>query len=229
MKTNSFSEPELVWEFFERKTHGFFVEVGANEPQVGSQTWLLESKGWHGLLIEPLPHLAERLRAQRLNSRVIQAACGPRTHPESVDFFEAECPGHSGLQKHLVDATERYRAVHRVPMLSLEEILAEAGCPAVDFLSIDVEGMELQVLRGLDFSSCAPALMLVEDHLFSLKTHSHLRRSGYRLLRRTGLNNWYVPRRDQTHQPALFERIKLWRKVWAGTPLRAAKHHFQSR
>lgn len=46
-------EKQLVWEFFGRKRDGFFVEVGANGPFAGSQTWLLEQNGWRGVLVEP--------------------------------------------------------------------------------------------------------------------------------------------------------------------------------
>ena len=55
-------EDELKAEFFCRSPAGFFVEVGANEPRHGSQTWQFEQAGWNGVLVEPQPELAERLR-----------------------------------------------------------------------------------------------------------------------------------------------------------------------
>ena len=45
MKSNQ-NESDLIWEFFGRRPEGFFVEVGANDPQQGSQTWFLEAHGW---------------------------------------------------------------------------------------------------------------------------------------------------------------------------------------
>jgi FkbM family methyltransferase len=224
---NAVFEPELIWQYFNQATSGFFVEVGANEPQAGSQTWLLESHGWRGLLVEALPHLAARLRAERPRSIVVQAACGSAEHPAMVEFHEAQTSGHSGLRRHSLEAQDRYVAVHRVPMLSLNEMLAQAGQAKVDFVSIDVEGMELEVLRGFDLSRHAPALMLIEDHLLSWKTHLHMRQSGYQLVKRTGLNNWYVPNGRGFRFSSAFERVRLWRKVWAGTPLRAAKHRLE--
>jgi FkbM family methyltransferase len=226
---SSLTEPELVWECFNQKTEGFFVEVGANDPKAGSQTWLLESKGWRGILVEPLPPFASRLRAERPNSMVVEAACARANHPPTAQFYEAECPGHSGLRKHAIDAQEAYVASIHVRLLSLDEILAQAGNPVVDFLSIDVEGMELEVLNGFDLLRWAPALLLIEDHLFSLGAHLHIRRLGYRLVRRTGLNSWYIPYASRLRTPGLIERIKLWRKVWAGTPFRWAKHRLEER
>jgi FkbM family methyltransferase len=223
------NEPELVLEFFGNKSCGFFVDVGANDPQNMSQTWLLESKGWRGLLVEPLPHLAEKLRAARPGSQVIQAACGPHGHPATVEIHEAECSMHSGLNRHAIDARERYVAVHKVPMLALDEILAGQGNPKPDFVSIDVEGMELEVLRGFDLVRHAPTLLLIEDHLFDWQVHGYLSRSGYRLVKRTGLNNWYVRVKQPFAMTTSVERLKLWRKVWVGTPWRGFKHRLQLR
>ena len=144
-----------------------------------------------------------------------------------MEFYEAQTSGHSGLQRNVIEAKDQYVSVHRVPMLSLNEVLAQAGNPAVDFVSIDVEGMELDVLRGFDLARHAPGLLLIEDHLFDWKTHLHMRRSGYQLVKRTGFNNWYVPDGRSFSFTSGFERVRLWRKLWAGTPLRAAKHRLE--
>jgi FkbM family methyltransferase len=223
------SETELVLRFFGGKRTGNFVDVGANDPEIMSQSWTLEQLGWRGILVEPLPKFAERLRRARPNSRVIQAACGPTGHPPTVELHEAECSMHSGLVRNALDETERYVARHIVPMVSLDEILSAEDNPPIDFVSIDVEGMELDVLRGFDLARHAPALLLVEDHLLHLKTHRHLRRAGYRLVKRTDLNNWYVPGGQPFRLASGVERLKLWRKLWLGTPLRAWKHRLRTR
>ena len=59
------AEDRLKTEFFAPVRKGFFVEVGANDPQRGSQSWQFEQAGWSGVLVEPQPDLAERLRAIR--------------------------------------------------------------------------------------------------------------------------------------------------------------------
>jgi hypothetical protein len=71
-------EQALVAEYLPAK--GFFVEVGAFHPVFLSQTWMLEQRGWDGLLIEPIPAQAEHLRRDR-RARVFQVACGnPQQH-----------------------------------------------------------------------------------------------------------------------------------------------------
>ncbi len=106
-----------------------------------------------------------------------------------------------------------------VPVRTLDDIIDEAGPPAgIDFLSIDVEGHELEVLRGFDFARWRPRLILIEDHLASLAVHRTLQRHGYRLIRRTGLNGWYVP---QVEAPALgLGQWQLLRKYYLAQPFR---------
>ena len=101
-------DSELVRQFFDRRTKGFFLDIGANDPKDKSQSWLLEQQGWGGIL--------------------------------------------------------------------------------------------------------------VEDHLYNLKIHRHIMREGYRLVKRTGLNNWYIPFDQPFKLSSLWERIRLWKKVWLNTP-----------
>src|SRR5262249_18950160 len=71
----------------------------------------------------------------------------------------------------------------------------EAQAPAgFDFLSVDVEGHELEVLGGFDFARWRPRLILLEDHVGDLERHRFLKAPGYRLIRRYENNGWELPR-----------------------------------
>jgi Methyltransferase FkbM domain len=75
--------------------------------------------------------------------------------------------------------------VINVPIRTLDSILAEAGTPhGFDFLSIDVEGHEIEVLRGFDIARWRPRLILLEDHVADLSRHRYLAAAGYRIIRR---------------------------------------------
>ena len=213
-------ESELVWQFFDSRTDGFFVDIGANDPQRGSQSWMLEERGWRGILIEPQARLCERLRQARPRSQVFQVACGAPGAPAEMTFFTAATPGHSGLVKNLVDATTNYVGTEMVKVKTLDAVLAEAGNPAIDFVTMDVEGTQFDVLRGFDLQRHRPKLLLVEEHLYDLKAHRYLLRANYRLAKRTGLNNWYVPKKSRFRPTTVGERFRLWKKVWANTPFR---------
>jgi FkbM family methyltransferase len=186
-------EDRLKAEFFGPSASGFFVEVGANEPQNGSQTWQFEQAGWSGVLVEPQPDLAERLRQSR-SARVFAAACSSPDNAGKLLPFHVSGP-HSSLNRKLAVTGVVPHSTIDVPVRTLDDILSEAGAPTpLDFISIDVEGHEVEVLRGFDLKRWRPRLILIEDHVTSLGTHRFLTHAGYRLIRRTGLNGWYVPR-----------------------------------
>lgn len=196
------------------------MEVGANEPQAGSQTWFLEERGWQGILVEPQSQLCERLRQARLRSKVFEVACSGPGHPEKMPLYVPESHCKSSLVKNLVDASTKYIQTEMVKIMTLDAVLKEAGSPAVNFVSIDVEGTQLDVLHGFTLSHHQPDLLLIEDHLHHLKVHCYLKRQGYRLVKRTGLNNWYVTKDRPFALATSGERLRLWKKIWCNTPFR---------
>ena len=216
-------EKQLVWEFFGRKPDGFYVEVGANDPHSGSQTWLLEQNGWRGVLVEPQAALCEKLRLERKNSMVFQVACsGPDKEGEALLHIGAH-NGVSTLEKQIDSHGAQFVGTERVKITTLDKVLREAGAIKIDFLSIDVEGHEIEVMRGFDFGKYRPSLILIEDGVRTLDKHRFLKQHGYRLIKRTTLNNWYIPR-DQPF-PATFwlERLELFRKMFLGLPFRKVR------
>jgi len=223
------SEEELVWQSFGRRKDGLFLDVGANDPRKGSQTWFLEQQGWRGILVEPQSQLCGPLRQARPHSRVFQVACGAPGHPPQMPFYIADAPSKSSLVKNLIEPTTKYVQTELVTMMTLDALIEEAGNPKLDFVSIDVEGTQLDVLRGFTLRRHRPGLLLLEDHLHNLKVHRYLRRQGYRLVKRTGLNNWYVPKDSPFTLSTAFERLRLWKKVWLNTPFRMLRVYLERR
>src|SRR5205814_5378637 len=110
-----------------------------------------------------------------------------------------------------------------VPVRTLDDILFEARAPlGFDFLSIDVEGHELEVLSGFDLARWRPRLVLLEDHVGNLNKHRFLRSAGYRLIRRYGNNGWYVPC-ETAFDVAPRERWNILRKYYLGLPFLMAR------
>ena len=187
-------EIRLLHEFFGSQP-GTFVDVGANDPVVGSQTHALERAGWDGVLVEPLPHLAERLRAER-SAQVFQFACGPPSrHGEHASLYVAG--PYSSLRREVMLPEAEIRSVIDVEIRALDSIIEAARLTHVDFISIDVEGYELDVLRGFAIPRWRPRLILIEDHVTGLGKHRYLTAQGYKLVRRTGVNAWYIPRQTR--------------------------------
>jgi len=219
-RQKEYREKFLIWEFFDFSRDGYFVDVGAFHSSDGSQTWLLEKMGWKSVLVEPQPENAEELRQNRPSSRVYQAAVScPENEGESAFFvdsvFSTLLPG---ARSH----TKPYARQITVSVTTLDRNLEKEGRPRIDFLNIDVEGTELDCLKGFSIERYRPKLIFVEDLFLNLDLHRYLSSKGYRLFRRSRFNNWYVPKDDERY-PSLFERVKLFRKMYLGTHLRAWK------
>ena len=215
-------EEALVRAFFGNASEGFFVEVGANHPTINSQSWHLEQAGWSGVLVEPQPDLAAFLVSAR-KAKVFAVACS------SPDKAGNPMPLHvagpmSSLEPKQMAAGAVAKYVIMVPVRTLDDILEEADAPTpIDLLSIDVEGHEMDVLRGFDFPFWQPRLILVEDHVRNLQTHRYLQASGYRLLRRVGFNGWYVPDASPLRSTRQ-ERRDIIRKYYLALPFRMLRN-----
>jgi FkbM family methyltransferase len=153
---------------------GFFIEAGGHDGYTQSNTYYLERfRGWHGMLVEPMPEMAAEARRNRPRSRVFQCALVGLDHPtrevemEFGDLFSTmrgeHNRGSSWVKNGLVLGWRDHR-VERVPARPLSELLDEIGISEIDLLSLDVEGYEPQALRGLDLERHAPTWILVEMH-----------------------------------------------------------------
>jgi len=216
-------EQDKVFDYLGK--NGVYVDVGANEPFIGSQTYLLEENGWDGLLIEPQPDLADKLRNNR-SGTVVECALGQDNDPEFMTLYLAG--GHTTLLKNELHAQDCYSGEIQVPIRTLDNILIEHKITNVDLLSIDVEGFELHVLKGISLEKYRPRLLLLEDHVLDLDLHKYIVKKDYKLVRRTGLNTWYIPN-EQDFPVGLWGRWQLFRKLYIGTPWRAFKHNLQAK
>jgi FkbM family methyltransferase len=219
--TDDSTEEALKASFFGALREGYFVDVGANDPQRGSQSWQLEQRGWKGVLVEPQPDLAERLRRDR-SAHVVAAACSSPGNRDRTMTLRLAGP-YSSLNHSLAAPGVRTRDSIEVPVRTLDDILCEAKAPVpIDFISIDVEGHELDVLKGLALERWQPRLILLEDHLADLAAHRYLTAADYRIIRRTGLNSWYVPRAAMP--PDGGGRWQLARKLYLSHPFRLLRN-----
>lgn len=214
-------EKLLVREFF-GDTNGFFVDIGANDPHHGSQSWHLEQAGWQGILVEPQPELAAKLREAR-SAKVFAVACSSPQNAGRTMTLHLAGPM-SALNRERMSYGAVPESTIEVPVRTIDDILAEAHAPTpVDFLSIDIEGHEAEALAGFDFARWRPRLILMEDHVSNLQKHRVLRRAGYRLIRYTDYDGWYVPE----NSPIGFgwgERWAILRKYYLALPFRIARN-----
>lgn len=154
------------------RQNGFFVEAGAHDGFTQSNTYWLETfRGWRGLLVEPVPELAAQARKARPGATVVECALGDAEHDGELLNMEF-----GGLMSVVAGARDPSwttvgtldgwgdRYTFGVVARTLSSILDEIDAPEIDLLSLDVEGFEAPVLRGLDLVRHAPRYVLVEIH-----------------------------------------------------------------
>jgi len=122
---------------------GIYVDVGANQPSKISNTYLFYRLGCQGVLIEPNHELIRLLRRFRPRDIAIPVGCGER--PALMEFRHSNA---SVFGTFTNDVIEGQRASEYLPILPLDLILEPIACQWIFFLSIDVEGLDLEVLRG---------------------------------------------------------------------------------
>jgi FkbM family methyltransferase len=212
------AERQFRKEFFGGTCNGYFVDVGANEPEEASQSWDLEQLGWHGVLVEPQPSLAQKLKEQR-SAAVFACACSsPQNAGKTLPFQIAGI--FSSLNLDFFVAGMRKGEVIEVPVRTLDDILEEANAPTpIDLLSIDVESHEVDVLNGLTLTRWQPRLIVIEDIVQNRRLHWLLRSRGYKWVRRTGFNSWYVPVTSPL-SVSPWGHWQFFRKYYLGTPIR---------
>lgn len=189
---------------------GFFVEVGASHPFDLSVSWPFERAGWNGILIEPIPECAELLRINR-SATVVECACtSPNAPATGILTIQSVGGVSSTMSENFLFKGESSSI--EVDCRTLDSILKEHDVKKINLLSIDVEGFEYDVLKGLNLEIYRPDLIFIEDHMHYKHSHRHLVNHGYKIIRRTGPNNWYIPS-NFDHDLNLFEQLYLFKKT----------------
>ncbi len=147
---------------FTNKTDGFFIDIGANHPIQGSNTYLLERNGWKGLAFEPQESLNKLWPINR-KTPCLKCVIGPEN--KYVSFIEGKEEEHglSGVEGFNKCSTDHRKVT--VQQRKFSDIISEHGIKKIDYLSIDVEGYELNVLKSIDFSQADIKLISVENDL----------------------------------------------------------------
>lgn len=193
---------------YNSKPDGIFVDVGANHPIVDSNTYLLELNGWTGLAIEPQKWLNEQWPGLR-KTPCLECVAG--SEDGNVTFIEStEQVGFSGVAGfNKVSSGHTRKIVRQRP---LRDILRYHAIDEIDYLSIDVEGYEMNVLQGIDFERVRVRLIGVENDLgfkwlpllgkrlgFELGSNGlrrYLRKKGFKQIARIVCDDFFVPVSD---------------------------------
>jgi FkbM family methyltransferase len=213
-------EDHILVQDFANKKSGFCVEVGAYDGVDMSNTYLFEKLGWKCLLVEADPEMAKTCQLNRPLATVVNCAVVAPGSPSSVCFQVSEDV--KGMSSLVLDDSSRRRitgytgrlAIREIttPARTLDAVLEEFKCEEIDFVSVDVEGHELGVLKGFDIRRWKPRVVLVErTGVFPVwKILRFFDTGGYSFSRRTGDNDWYYRTQQEPHGAVkLFIRFYL--------------------
>jgi FkbM family methyltransferase len=188
------AEDVFLWDLFGRTLRGTFVEAGAVDGLFLSTTHFLEAVGWTGLLVEPFPDMAERCRVNRPKSTTVTAALGSESKAEIAFHATGPDPEHAALS--FASTNEEHRAhldakgirptAVTTTLSRLSDLLDEhlPGHGTLDVLVLDVEGAELDAVRGIDHDRHRFRAVLVEDLTRGENpaARRELQRFGYRYI-----------------------------------------------
>jgi FkbM family methyltransferase len=193
-------EDVMLWRALKHIETGFYIDVGANDPETHSVTKAFYELGWRGINIEPVPQWFQRLKESRLRDINLQLAAGSKSG--EITLFEIPDTGLSTTKKAFADRHEAERGYQsqkvKVPLDTLTNLCEQYHTAPIHFLKIDVEGMEKATLEGMDFSKIRPWIVLVESTLPGSQEECHsewesmLLDAGYQYTYCDGINRFYV-------------------------------------
>jgi FkbM family methyltransferase len=182
---------------------GYYIDVGAFDPDVDSVTRHFYDAGWCGINIEPAAAQLALFTRTRLRDTNLNVALG-RTNG-TLTFHDFSPLGVSTLDPVVADEMRARGFAEReitVPVVTLAQVCRDHDVRKIDFLKIDVEGYETEVLAGHDWNFVRPRILLVEATRPMSTTPSFdawepmILRQGYLFAWFDGLNRYYVRRED---------------------------------
>lgn len=187
--------------FFRSRRNGFYVDVGANHPSRLNNTYFFYKRGWTGINIEPDPRNFHKL--QRARKRDINLNIGIGKNNGKLTFY-AMAP--SGLSTFSKDTAASYRNMgHKmkrersIEIMPLSVVLEKHCSRSIDFLSIDTEGFDKEVLSSNDWTKFRPKFIIIETLKYKkegfgekLSYDEYFSRISYEKIADTYINSIYI-------------------------------------
>jgi FkbM family methyltransferase len=194
--------------------HPSYLDIGANHPAFISNTYYFYMRGSKGVCIEPNPYLYKKIKSMRPRDTVINAGIGIDSR-ESADFylFPAYADGLGTFSKDEADywaktgmkkiGKIKYEKIIQVPLQIINDVIKNNFQQEPDFISIDVEGLDLQILQSLDFNLYKPLILCVETLAYDAQQNESKREDIITFVKSKGYEVY-----ADTHVNTIFLRHK---------------------
>jgi FkbM family methyltransferase len=195
-----------IIQLLQNKKNGFFIELGAADGILCSNTYRLERDfGWDGILIEPIKDYFDMMCSMRKASHKYNICIGETNGV--VDFKRIE-----GYSKMLSGISTEYPVQHesridrevvernqqvfidKVVCRQLADVIVECGNPHIDYLSVDVEGGEFSVVKSLNMesNSIRPTVIGCENSYDDRRIEDYLKTFGYTKIGKVAIDDFYA-------------------------------------
>jgi len=195
-------EDRILAGIFNNKPSGTCMEIGALDGVKDSITLHFEEQGWSCILVEANPELAEKAKRNR---HALVFSCAAGCQPGTVEFLIAQGAEYLSTMIATDQNVSRIKndgaTVKRlnVPVRRADDILQQAQVQSLDFVTVDVEGAELEVLHGFNLHKWKPRVLVVENNSggHDRRVRRYLQSEGYRCFLNDQLNDWYAAKDDR--------------------------------
>jgi FkbM family methyltransferase len=189
-------EDILLQRLFGDRNSGFFVDIGAHHPKRFSNTYALYARGWRGINVDATPGSMEAFKNSRPEDRNLE--CGVGNTEGELPFYEFEEPALNTFSRQryeylLANTSYKVKRVVPVRIRKLASILEEHASEnrPIDLLTIDVEGLDYEILKSNNWERFSPKVVLVEaleqniEELQNSELGCFLKEKGYSLFAKT--------------------------------------------
>lgn len=190
--------------------NGFYVDVGAWHPTRDSVTRWFYDQGWHGINVEPNSTFLDMLRRERPRDINVSCAVGGSDRA-SATLHVVSDTGLSTLDRSLLQGVDRsVTGEITISVVTLDRLFAaHEPLPTIDFLKIDAEGSEAEIVQAASFTRHRPRIVLIEATGYNVYGPI-LEGRGYRFVWFDGLNAFYVREEDMWRAALLARPPNLW-------------------
>jgi FkbM family methyltransferase len=183
-----------------------YLDIGAYRPTFINNTYHFYERGGAGILVEPNPFLFEELKKIRPRDTILNVGVGAKEEKEK-DFYiltSATLSTFSGeeMERLTASGNQKVEKVLKIPVRDINSLIEEYFSPAPHFISLDVEGGEMEILTSLDFSRFKPEVLCIETLEYSDENKEKkekeiidfMERKGYMVYADTYINTIFVDR-----------------------------------
>lgn len=180
-------EDLLLKRIFESDSTGYYIDVGAHHPKRFSNTYLFYLKGWHGINIDAMP--GSMVAFNKIRPKDINIEAGVSATAQTLTYYMFEEAAYNGFDRTIAENNRSSKLSGKIKIKTLPlSSLLDNYLPlnqVISFLSVDVEGLDLEVLQSNDWEKYRPQIVLVEileakiSNVFESDIHQFLTEKGY--------------------------------------------------